>query len=68
LGLSKHGWGIDASNNSSIDNSPEDRINQFYVMFSVGASLLKPATYEGLYEAYEMIKVGMHKSKAFETI
>ena len=42
LGLSKHGWGIDASNNSSIDNSPEDRINQFYVMFSVGASLLKP--------------------------
>jgi len=42
LGLSKRGWGIDASNNSSLDNSPEDRISQFYITASVGVSLLKP--------------------------
>jgi hypothetical protein len=41
-GLSNHGWGIDISNNSTVNNSPEDRINQFYVMFSIGTSLLKP--------------------------
>jgi len=41
-GLSNRGWGIDVSNNSTVNNSPEDRINQFYVMFSIGTSLLKP--------------------------
>lgn len=41
-GLSERGWGIDVTNNSTVDNSPKDRINQFYVMLSAGASLLKP--------------------------
>ena len=41
-GLSNRGWGIDVTNNSTVHNSPEDRINQFYVLFSIGTSLLKP--------------------------
>jgi len=41
-GLSKHGWGIDATSNSTVESSPEDRINQFYLQFLVGVALQKP--------------------------
>jgi hypothetical protein len=44
-GLSKRGWGIDY-NTSTVENSPEDRINQFYATASVGISLLKPQPYK----------------------
>ncbi|MBV9961619.1 MAG: hypothetical protein JO072_05175 [Parafilimonas sp.] len=41
-GLSKRGWGIDATSNSTINNSPEDRVSQFYLQFLVGVALQKP--------------------------
>jgi hypothetical protein len=42
LGLDKRGWGIDETSNSTVDNSPEDRINQFYAMVTIGFALQKP--------------------------
>lgn len=42
LGLSRRGWGIDAFNNSTIDNSPKDRIGQIYLLFSIGFAGQKP--------------------------
>lgn len=36
LGLSNRGWGIDAFRNSTINNSPKDRINQLYVLLALG--------------------------------
>jgi len=42
LGLSKRGWGVDETNNSTIDNSPEDRLSQFYAMVSIGFASQKP--------------------------
>ena len=41
-GLSSRGWGIDATSNSTIDNSPQDRINQGYILFSIGFAGQKP--------------------------
>lgn len=42
LGLSKRGWGVDEVSNSTVDNSPKDRINQFYAMAVIGFALQKP--------------------------
>ena len=42
LGLSKRGWGVDELSNSTVDNSPKDRISQFYAMVTVGFALQKP--------------------------
>jgi hypothetical protein len=36
LGLSNQGWGIDETTNSTIADSPKDRINQFYISLYVG--------------------------------
>ena len=41
-GLSKRGWGIDETSNSTVDGSPEDRINQLYAMVTIGFALQKP--------------------------
>ncbi len=41
-GLSKRGWGTDITNNSTVANSPEDRINQYYAMLTIGLIKLKP--------------------------
>jgi len=41
-GLSKRGWGIDETSNSTVTNSPKDRINQYYVLLTIGFTKLKP--------------------------
>ena len=41
LGLSNRGWGDDV-NSSVLDDSPKDRISQFYVMATIGLTALKP--------------------------
>ncbi|MEP6466890.1 MAG: hypothetical protein ABJB05_11330 [Parafilimonas sp.] len=41
-GLSKRGWGIDETNNTTVDDSPKDRINEYYVLVTIGFSKLKP--------------------------
>ena len=35
-GLSRGGWGVDENNNSTISNSPRDRLSQVYVLFCFG--------------------------------
>jgi hypothetical protein len=42
LGLDKRGWGIDETSNSTLNNSPEDRLSQFYAMVTIGFALQKP--------------------------
>jgi hypothetical protein len=42
LGLSDRGWGVDEIKNSTVDNSPEDRLGQFYAMVTIGFALQKP--------------------------
>lgn len=41
-GLSKRGWGIDETNNTTVTDSPKDRINQYYVLLTIGFTKLKP--------------------------
>jgi len=48
LGLSKRGWGDDVSS-SSLDNSPEDRISQFYAMATIGLTALKPNNWKHMH-------------------
>ena len=42
LGLAKRGWGINETSNSTLDGSPQDRINQFYATATIGLTALKP--------------------------
>lgn len=42
LGLSNRGWGINESSTSTLDNSPKDRVNQFYVLATLGYTGQKP--------------------------
>ena len=41
-GLSSRGWGIDETNNTTVSDSPKDRINQYYLLVTIGFSKLKP--------------------------
>jgi hypothetical protein len=41
-GLINKGWGIDETSNSTVDGSPKDHVNQFYVLLTIGFSGLKP--------------------------
>jgi hypothetical protein len=41
-GLSSRGWGVDETNNTTVSDSPKDRINQYYLLVTIGFSKLKP--------------------------
>lgn len=41
-GLTSRGWGIDGTNNSTVDGSPKDRMNQFYFLVTIGFAGQKP--------------------------
>lgn len=41
-GLTSRGWGIDGTNNSTVDGSPKDRMNQFYFLATIGFAGQKP--------------------------
>jgi hypothetical protein len=40
-GLSNRGWGVDESKNTTVSDSPKDRINQYYLLVAIGFSKLK---------------------------